>query len=292
MWNSLSEDGRREWENDGRIDLRSVTNAVKQLPYHIARQRGHRCSSYFCCREMVSRELSSSSIVLTARPALRNVDIRTADRLYCRPCFVSTQPCSRQGVSTMASQAHPAHPEPDGARRCGPGGLPRKRVWIRAATAEHIGRVRTPLGPIGMAAGRAGAFPVGVNTLETWNVFELRSEFLAWSLMKTILCGTSRWLCLLCGTKSFCLRCRRIRSSGCCRNRAERRLSSARSAGGNQHVRVTAGMATKTGCCLGSCRWAGATADGRGPGPRRPARFSWPCLAVPAPSAPHHQPAA
>ena len=43
MWNSLSEDGRREWESDGRIDLRSVTNAVKQLPYHIARQRGHRC---------------------------------------------------------------------------------------------------------------------------------------------------------------------------------------------------------------------------------------------------------
>ena len=43
MWNSLSEDGRREWENDGRIDLRSVTNASKQLPYHIARQRGHRC---------------------------------------------------------------------------------------------------------------------------------------------------------------------------------------------------------------------------------------------------------
>ena len=43
MWNSLSEDGRREWENDGRFDLRSVTNAVKQLPYHIARQRGHRC---------------------------------------------------------------------------------------------------------------------------------------------------------------------------------------------------------------------------------------------------------
>ena len=44
MWNSIGEDGRREWENDGRIDLRSVTNAVKQLPYHVARQRGHRCT--------------------------------------------------------------------------------------------------------------------------------------------------------------------------------------------------------------------------------------------------------
>jgi hypothetical protein len=43
MWNSIGEDGRREWENDGRIDLRSVTNALKQLPYHVARHRGHRC---------------------------------------------------------------------------------------------------------------------------------------------------------------------------------------------------------------------------------------------------------
>lgn len=34
--------GRRAWENDGRIDLRSVTNAVRQLPYHVAYTRRFR----------------------------------------------------------------------------------------------------------------------------------------------------------------------------------------------------------------------------------------------------------
>jgi hypothetical protein len=38
--------GRRAWENDGRIDLRSVTNAARQLPYHMAYVRGFReCAS-------------------------------------------------------------------------------------------------------------------------------------------------------------------------------------------------------------------------------------------------------
>jgi len=33
---------RRAWEGDGRIDLRSVTNCLRQLPYHVAWQRGFR----------------------------------------------------------------------------------------------------------------------------------------------------------------------------------------------------------------------------------------------------------
>jgi hypothetical protein len=33
---------RRGWEGDGRIDLRSVTNCLRQLPYHVAWQRGFR----------------------------------------------------------------------------------------------------------------------------------------------------------------------------------------------------------------------------------------------------------
>lgn len=33
---------RRGWEGDGRIDLRSVTNSLRQLPYHVAWQRGYR----------------------------------------------------------------------------------------------------------------------------------------------------------------------------------------------------------------------------------------------------------
>ena len=33
---------RRAWEGDGRIDLRSVTNSLRQLPYHVAWQRGFR----------------------------------------------------------------------------------------------------------------------------------------------------------------------------------------------------------------------------------------------------------
>lgn len=38
--------GRRAWENDGRIDLRSVPNAVRQLPYHVAYTRRFReCAS-------------------------------------------------------------------------------------------------------------------------------------------------------------------------------------------------------------------------------------------------------
>ena len=34
--------GRRGWEGDGRIDLRSVANSLRQLPYHVAWQRGFR----------------------------------------------------------------------------------------------------------------------------------------------------------------------------------------------------------------------------------------------------------
>lgn len=34
--------GRRGWEQDGRIDLRSVANSLRQLPYHVAWQRGFR----------------------------------------------------------------------------------------------------------------------------------------------------------------------------------------------------------------------------------------------------------
>ncbi len=43
-WNNgaTPPEAQRQWENDGRTDLRSVTNAMRQLPYHIARQRGHR----------------------------------------------------------------------------------------------------------------------------------------------------------------------------------------------------------------------------------------------------------
>lgn len=33
---------RRAWEGDGRIDLRSVTNCLRQLPYHVAWQKGFR----------------------------------------------------------------------------------------------------------------------------------------------------------------------------------------------------------------------------------------------------------
>ena len=41
-WGAAGPQGQREWENDGRIDLRSVTNTARQLPYHVARHRGHR----------------------------------------------------------------------------------------------------------------------------------------------------------------------------------------------------------------------------------------------------------
>ena len=34
--------GRRGWEQDSRIDLRSVANSLRQLPYHVAWQRGFR----------------------------------------------------------------------------------------------------------------------------------------------------------------------------------------------------------------------------------------------------------
>lgn len=33
---------RRGWEGDGRMDLRSVANSLRQLPYHVAWQRGFR----------------------------------------------------------------------------------------------------------------------------------------------------------------------------------------------------------------------------------------------------------
>ena len=33
---------RRPWEGDGRIDLRSVANVLRQLPYHVAWVRGFR----------------------------------------------------------------------------------------------------------------------------------------------------------------------------------------------------------------------------------------------------------
>ena len=35
-------EGRRGWEQSTRIDLRSVANALRQLPYHVAWQRGFR----------------------------------------------------------------------------------------------------------------------------------------------------------------------------------------------------------------------------------------------------------
>lgn len=35
-------EGRRGWEQDGRVDLRSVANSLRQLPYHVAWQRGFR----------------------------------------------------------------------------------------------------------------------------------------------------------------------------------------------------------------------------------------------------------
>lgn len=43
-WNSgaAAGEGQREWENDGRVDLRSVTSSARQLPYHLARQHDHR----------------------------------------------------------------------------------------------------------------------------------------------------------------------------------------------------------------------------------------------------------
>ena len=44
-WNSgaAAADGQRDWENDGRLDLRSVTSTTRQLPYHLARQMNHGC---------------------------------------------------------------------------------------------------------------------------------------------------------------------------------------------------------------------------------------------------------
>ena len=45
MWGRNAEGGRsdrRGWEGDGRIDLRSVANSLRQLPYHCAWQRGFR----------------------------------------------------------------------------------------------------------------------------------------------------------------------------------------------------------------------------------------------------------
>lgn len=30
-------------EGEARVDLRSITNSARQLAYHVARQRGHRC---------------------------------------------------------------------------------------------------------------------------------------------------------------------------------------------------------------------------------------------------------
>lgn len=36
------DEGRRGWEQDRRIDLRSVANSLRQLPYHVAWQRGFR----------------------------------------------------------------------------------------------------------------------------------------------------------------------------------------------------------------------------------------------------------
>ena len=44
-WGRGGEDGpgsRRPWEGDGRIDLRSVANVLRQLPYHVAWVRGYR----------------------------------------------------------------------------------------------------------------------------------------------------------------------------------------------------------------------------------------------------------
>jgi hypothetical protein len=46
-WGRGQDGQRATWENDGRIDLRSVTNSSRQLPYHVARHRGFRwaCAS-------------------------------------------------------------------------------------------------------------------------------------------------------------------------------------------------------------------------------------------------------
>lgn len=41
-WGDNGAVARRAWEGDGRIDLRSVTNCLRQLPYHVAWQRGFR----------------------------------------------------------------------------------------------------------------------------------------------------------------------------------------------------------------------------------------------------------
>ena len=41
-WGDNGAASRRAWEGDGRIDLRSVTNCLRQLPYHVAWQKGFR----------------------------------------------------------------------------------------------------------------------------------------------------------------------------------------------------------------------------------------------------------
>ncbi|KAL0049662.1 hypothetical protein WJX82_007154 [Trebouxia sp. C0006] len=41
-WGDNGAAARRAWEGDGRIDLRSVTNCLRQLPYHVAWQKGFR----------------------------------------------------------------------------------------------------------------------------------------------------------------------------------------------------------------------------------------------------------
>jgi hypothetical protein len=114
-WNSgaAAADGQRDWENDGRLDLRSVTSATRQLPYHLARQMNHRCPS--------SRPDGGTSRPWAALPIMAADGRHTQDLVPLRFHTLSSSP----------PQAPPAHPQPDCFHRRCAGGLQGQRERVR-----------------------------------------------------------------------------------------------------------------------------------------------------------------
>ena len=70
---------RRAWEGDGRIDLRSVTNSLRQLPYHVAWQRGFR---------QAATVLNPTIAIDIALETARDLDDGTPSAMLCMCCML------------------------------------------------------------------------------------------------------------------------------------------------------------------------------------------------------------
>ncbi len=86
---------RRAWEGDGRIDLRSVTNSLRQLPYHVAWQRGFR---------QAATVLNPTIAIDIALETARDLDDGATFLLHVNICLASaTGSCAcKSGTRTVS----------------------------------------------------------------------------------------------------------------------------------------------------------------------------------------------